>query len=99
MTAELGSSRSSARGAPEAAVLFIDLDDFKTVNDSLGHLDADVLLAQVGERLVAAVPPEDTAARLGGDGVGVLLDDVDEDGAQAAPRRLIGDLAEPFQLP
>ncbi len=92
----LGRRRRHARGA---AVLFIDLDDFKTVNDSLGHGEADILLAQVGERLVAAIRPEDTAARLGGDEFAVLLDDVDEDGAQSVAKRLLKDLAEPFPLP
>ena len=91
----LGRRRRHARGA---AVLFIDLDDFKVVNDSLGHAEADVLLAQVGERLTAAIRPEDTAARLGGDEFAVLLDDVDEEGAQTVARRLLNDLAEPFSL-
>ena len=91
----LGRRRRHARGA---AVLFIDLDDFKVVNDSLGHVEADVLLTQVGERLVAAIRPEDTAARLGGDEFAILLDDVDEEGAQAVARRLLADLAEPFPL-
>jgi diguanylate cyclase (GGDEF)-like protein len=91
----LGRRRRHARGA---AVLFIDLDDFKTVNDSLGHLEADALLALAGERLTAAIRPEDTAARLGGDEFAILLDDVDEDGAQVVARRLIADLAEPFPI-
>ena len=91
----LGRRRRHARGA---AVLFIDLDDFKTVNDSLGHLEADALLALAGERLIAAIRPEDTAARLGGDEFAILLDDVDEDGAQTVARRLIADLAEPFPI-
>ena len=67
----LGRRRRHARGA---AVLFIDLDDFKTVNDSLGHADGDELLAQVGERLIARAPRRGHRARLGGDEFAILLE-------------------------
>ena len=59
------------------AVLFLDLDDFKTINDSLGHRAGDVLLNGVAARIDSVVRPSDTAARLGGDEFAVLLDGVD----------------------
>jgi diguanylate cyclase (GGDEF)-like protein/PAS domain S-box-containing protein len=80
----------SARGIPEIAVMFIDLDDFKTVNDSLGHAAGDEVLREVGRRLKIAVRPTDTVARFGGDEFAVLLDGVtgSEDAADAAERIL-----------
>jgi diguanylate cyclase (GGDEF)-like protein len=70
------------------AVLFLDLDRFKLVNDSLGHLVGDHLLAAVGERIGSALRPGDTVARLGGDEFGVLLQGLREpaDAVQVAER-------------
>jgi len=81
------------------SVLFMDLDDFKTINDSLGHAAGDGLLAEVGERLKGALRTADTAARLGGDEFAILLED-GGDGVQAADvaERIMQMLQAPFLL-
>jgi diguanylate cyclase (GGDEF)-like protein len=80
-------------------VLFVDLDGFKSVNDSLGHDAGDQLLVAVAARLQAAIRPSDTVARLGGDEFTVLLDGVVgvEDAAVVA-RRVVEHLGDPFLL-
>jgi diguanylate cyclase (GGDEF)-like protein len=81
------------------AVLFCDLDGFKTVNDSLGHRTGDRLLVKVAERLADCLRPTDTIARLGGDEFAVLLEELDEPGdAGRAAQRLLGSLETPFEL-
>ena len=91
----LGRRRRHARGT---AVLFVDLDDFKTVNDALGHVEADAVLAMVAERLLASIRPEDTAGRLGGDEFAILLDDVDEEDSSVVAARVLSALEAPFVL-
>jgi diguanylate cyclase (GGDEF)-like protein len=79
------------------AVLFIDLDEFKDVNDSLGHGAGDQLLCLVADRLRSCVRPADTAARLGGDEFAILLEDLkSETEAALVAERLLDVLATPF---
>ena len=81
------------------AVLFLDFDRFKLINDSLGHMVGDQLLIAIARRLEASVRPGDTVARLGGDEFTILLDDLNRpDEAIVVVRRLLRNLAEPFKL-
>lgn len=81
------------------AVLLLDLDHFKNVNDSLGHPVGDMLLTQVSERLTACARETDTVARLGGDEFAVIATNMTHgDGAAALARKLIDALAAPFTL-
>lgn len=81
------------------AVLLLDLDHFKNVNDSLGHPVGDMLLTQVSERLTACARESDTVARLGGDEFAVIATNMTHgDGAAALARKLIDALAAPFTL-
>jgi diguanylate cyclase (GGDEF)-like protein len=81
------------------AVLFIDLDDFKVVNDSLGHNAGDRLLVELGQRLRAAIRPSDTIARFGGDEFVVLCEDIGEArDAVCVGERIVAAATEPFLL-
>jgi diguanylate cyclase (GGDEF)-like protein/PAS domain S-box-containing protein len=81
------------------SVLFLDLDNFKTINDSLGHAAGDDLLLSVANRLQACLRPHDTAARLGGDEFAVLLEDsTDLKGGTIIAERLQDILRTPFLL-
>jgi diguanylate cyclase (GGDEF)-like protein/PAS domain S-box-containing protein len=87
------------RGTTRLAVLFVDLDDFKTVNDSLGHAAGNELLQTAGQRLAQVLRGQDTAARLGGDEFAVLLEDLhDAEEAVAVAERLCAAIAPPLTL-
>jgi diguanylate cyclase (GGDEF)-like protein len=90
------------RPGPEAglvAVLFLDLDDFKTINESLGHVGGDQLLAAVADRIQACLRTSDTAARLGGDEFAILLEDLrDESEASNVAQRVIDALRPPIRI-
>jgi diguanylate cyclase (GGDEF)-like protein len=85
------------RGAT-AAVLFVDLDRFKLVNDSLGHEVGDRVLVRAGEVIAAAVRESDTVARLGGDEFVVLCEDLEVDSVRDLADRLVTDLQRPLEV-
>jgi diguanylate cyclase (GGDEF)-like protein len=80
------------------AVLYIDLDGFKEVNDTLGHAAGDQLLAAVAERMRAVVRPSETVARIGGDEFVVLVEMVEERSPEALATRLLESLITPFMV-
>jgi len=92
-------ARSGERGGGRCAVLFLDLDRFKLVNDSLGHQAGDQLLMEVGRRLRACTRGQDTAARFGGDEFALLLEEVNDLGtAVAVAERIVGAMRRPVRL-
>ncbi|HSS36450.1 MAG TPA: diguanylate cyclase, partial [Patescibacteria group bacterium] len=83
----------------QIAVLFLDLDDFKTINESLGHAGGDQLLSAVADRLRTCLRTSDTAARLGGDEFAILLEDLrDESEATNVAQRVIDALRPPIRI-
>ena len=85
------------RAGTNLAVLFLDLDRFKILNETLGHEVGDRLLVEVGHRIAACLRPEDTVARLGGDEFGLLLEDTaDLAGATAVAERVSTEIQRPF---
>lgn len=94
----------SERTGKGGALLFLDLDNFKTLNDTLGHNIGDMLLQQVAARLILAVRETDTVARLGGDEYVVMLEDLSEQPIEAAAQaeivceKIMSSLNQPYQL-
>ena len=86
------------RHGTEAAILFCDLDQFKNVNDSLGHAAGDELLVAVGRRLFGCVGTEDTVARFGGDEFAVLVGDTSRTDLRALAECILRTLEEPFAV-
>lgn len=94
----------NARHKNHGAILFIDLDHFKTLNDTKGHSIGDLLLVEVAKRLQSCARDGDTLARLGGDEFVVILEDLNEDAAQAAVQvealcsKIINAVNQPYHL-
>ena len=95
---------AAARHGHQTALLFVDLDDFKTLNDTLGHDKGDMLLKQIAQRLIACVREGDTVARLGGDEFVVLLEDLSSNvqesatQAQGVTAKILSALGQPYEI-
>lgn len=82
----------------ELAIMFLDLDRFKLVNDTMGHHTGDLLLKEVSKRLRRSVRDEDIVARQGGDEFIILLEDIDKESAAQVAQRIINEFVSPFHL-
>ncbi|HWE86414.1 MAG TPA: EAL domain-containing protein [Terracidiphilus sp.] len=96
---KLALSRRERRHERGCAVMFLDLDQFKALNDSLGHAAGDLLLAALAERLSAVLRPEDTAARLGGDEFAIVVENVSSaKDLETVAERVLGEMNRPFDI-
>lgn len=86
------------RGNGHLALMFLDLDHFKDINDALGHSVGDAVLVELSRRMRSVVREEDTIARMGGDEFIVLLPDTDADGAANVAQKLLGAIAQPYAV-
>ena len=94
-----GAIRRSKRGRSKFALLFIDLDRFKVINDTLGHEAGDALLVETGKRITGCLRADDFVARLGGDEFVVILNEVrSREGAAAAAKTLMAAVGRPIEL-
>ena len=91
-------TKTSARHNRRFGLLYIDLDNFKTVNDSLGHAAGDLLLKTIAKRLVNTCREIDFIARLGGDEFCILIEEVDDDYAANVARRCLDAIAQPIEM-
>jgi len=92
------SSAPVERWAQKVAVLFVDLDRFKDVNDRLGHASGDKLLVIAGRRLVQSIRTSDTAGRLGGDEFAVIIEGIERDDATAVTERILININRPVRI-
>ncbi len=90
---------NASRDSSRLALIFLDLDHFKTINDTLGHPTGDLLLSAVGHRLKQVLREGDTIARIGGDEFTVLIEDVEaQEEVERIATKLLGCFREPFEI-
>lgn len=90
--------RTAERSGGEFGVFFIDLDRFKNINDSMGHIFGDRVLVDVADRIKRCLRDTDTLCRLGGDEFVIFLQEIDGHGAEVLARRLLDTMARPFHI-